>query len=255
MKKLMLTMGMAFAVAAASAVEAVQAETDVDPDMELFGGYVRKPRSAKGKVVFLNAQKRVAEKDMKGAFDEVEERLKFNLEVKAIDKVNLPNPKADLTALGATLGVAIIDSPEYPALVAAPEDGWALVNVAALNVGEPKAEVLAARTRKELLRALGMVGGCAFMARGAIVMRKTVRDPRDLDAIKIENYGVDALNAFAQTAPLYGVVPWAVMTYEDACMEGWAPAPTNKYQQAVWDQVHALPKTPMKIEFDPKAGR
>ena len=34
-----------------------------------------------------------------------------------------------------------------------------------------------------------------------------------------------------------------------------APAPTNEFQKAVWDKVHAIPQNPMKIEFDPKKGR
>ena len=40
--------------------------------------------------------------------------------------------------------------------------------------------------------------------------------------------------------------------YRKACMDGWAPAPTNEYQKAIWDQVHAIPTKPIKIEFDPK---
>ena len=45
------------------------------------------------------------------------------------------------------------------------------------------------------------------------------------------------------------------MTYKEACEEGWAPAPTNEIQKAIWDKVRATPKNPMKIEFDPKKGR
>lgn len=44
-------------------------------------------------------------------------------------------------------------------------------------------------------------------------------------------------------------------TYHEACLEGWAPAPTNDVQRKVWDRVHALPDKPLKIEYDPKKGR
>ena len=52
-----------------------------------------------------------------------------------------------------------------------------------------------------------------------------------------------------------GVTPLRIATYRQACREGWAPAPTNDVQKAIWDKVHAIPKSPMKIEFDPKKGR
>jgi hypothetical protein len=52
-----------------------------------------------------------------------------------------------------------------------------------------------------------------------------------------------------------GITKKVVKTYLDACEEGWAPAPTNDVQKAIWDKVHAAPKNPMKIEFNPKKGR
>ena len=52
-----------------------------------------------------------------------------------------------------------------------------------------------------------------------------------------------------------GVTPARKGIYEAACQQGWAPAPTNDIQKAIWDKVHAVPATPMKIEFDPKKGR
>ena len=48
-----------------------------------------------------------------------------------------------------------------------------------------------------------------------------------------------------------GVTPHYRCPYFKACEEGWAPAPTNEYQRAVWEKVHAIPDKPMKIEFDP----
>ena len=52
-----------------------------------------------------------------------------------------------------------------------------------------------------------------------------------------------------------GVKPIVTSTYRQAVREGWASAPTNEYQKAIWDKVHSAPKNPMKIEFDPKKGR
>ena len=53
----------------------------------------------------------------------------------------------------------------------------------------------------------------------------------------------------------FGVSKERRVPYRVACQQGWAPAPTNDYQKAVWEEVHAVPSDPMKIEFDPKKGR
>ena len=66
---------------------------------------------------------------------------------------------------------------------------------------------------------------------------------------------VDVLSRFRTYMEPLGVKPSILVPYRRACEEGWAPAPTNEYQKAIWDKVHAAPKNPMKIEFDPKKGR
>ena len=76
----------------------------------------------------------------------------------------------------------------------------------------------------------------------------------DLDAVGEFTPGdvimreLDYLNACGVTGERW-------VTYKKACQQGWAPAPTNNIQQAIWNRVHAAPKNPMKIEFDPKKGR
>ena len=150
---------------------------------------------------------------------------------------------------------ARVDSDTLPALLLAPEEGWAVVNVAALSKGNPSADVLASRVRKELLRGFALAGGCTFMSRSQIVLRGDIRSPRDLDSIQEDSYGVEAIMTLEKTLPYYGVMPWKQSTYTKACKEGWAPAPTNEFQKAIWDKVHEPPATPMKIEFDPKKGR
>lgn len=216
------------------------------------GGRVRKANSASGKFVFLNAQKLVPAASIAPAYAMVEKQIRPTWEAKDVENVSLVNPKADIRLANGNLGVAIVDAPEMPALVTAPEDGWAIVNVRALAAGNPTAEVLAARTRKEVLRAFALVSGCTFMARGQVVMRDDIRVPGDLDIIKDESYGVDALAAMERKMPLYGVTPWYETTYRKACEEGWAPAPTNEFQKAIWDKVHAMPAEPIKIAPETK---
>lgn len=224
-------------------------------EMRRHGGTIRKPGSAYGKVVFLNAQKKVGSGEFKAALDEIEANVHPIWEIKDVESVSLPNPSADIKNHKGDVGVAIVDSDSLPALLLAPEEGWAVVNVAALSKGNPPADVLASRVRKELLRGFALAGGCAFMSRSQIVLRGDIRSPRDLDSIQEDSYGVEALMTLERMLPYYGVMPWKQATYKKACREGWAPAPTNEYQKAIWDKVHAVPATPMKIEFDPKKGR
>ena len=43
-----------------------------------------------------------------------------------------------------------------------------------------------------------------------------------------------------------------VVSYQDACEMGVAPAPTNDVQKAIWDKVHAMPTEPIKIKPEEK---
>lgn len=216
--------------------------------MRNYGGMVRKEGSAYGKVVFLNAQKLIPAATIGNPLKRVEDRLNLLWEVKDVASVKLANPSGDIKAAGGAVGVVIAESDELPALVTAPEDGWAIVNVAALNRDKPDAAKLAERTNKELLRAFALIGGAAFQSRDPIVMRADIRTPQELDLIKSANYGIDTVDALRRNLPFNGVMPWKITTYRQACQEGWAPQPTNEYQKAIWDKVHELPTNPLPLK-------
>ena len=48
-----------------------------------------------------------------------------------------------------------------------------------------------------------------------------------------------------------GFAPYRRTTYKRACKEGWAPAPTNDFQRAVWEKIKAeqgeKPTNPIRI--------
>jgi hypothetical protein len=77
---------------------------------------------------------------------------------------------------------------------------------------------------------------------------------RELDMVK-EQIPVDMIDFWIRYLSRIGVTQPEFTTYRKACKEGWAPTPTNDVQKAIWDRIHATPKNPMKIEFDPKKGR
>ena len=54
---------------------------------------------------------------------------------------------------------------------------------------------------------------------------------------------------FSEDGTMYPVM---MVTYGRAVREGWAPAPTNEYQKAIWDKIHAMPTEPIKIKPETK---
>ena len=219
---------------------------------KINGGLVRKAGSAKGYFVLLNAQKSVPCDNLKAALDVIDMRVHIQMKTVQLDSLSIASIPNEMSKVGGNVGVALVDDPTLPALLSAPEEGWSLVNVARLSDAD-KVKV-AMRTRREILRAFALAGGAMYAAQGDFVLQP-VRKPSDLDRLIREDYGAAMAHIFPLALPYYGVTPWHQATYKKACEEGWAPQPTNDVLKAIWDKANATPKTPMKIEFDPKKGR
>lgn len=140
-----------------------------------------------------------------------------------------------------------------PALLVAPEEAWARVNVAKLRNDNPDAAVLAARIRKEIWRGAAIAAGGSDSQVQPSLMR-SIANLKQLD-VAPEIPMPDTFNKMISFAKDKDFSIVKKTTYKKACKEGWAPAPTNDVQKAIWDKVHEIPKNPMKIEFDPKKGR
>ena len=222
--------------------------------MKRYGGILRKAGSASGKVLFLNAQKKVPASALKTALDEIDYSVHPLWELKDVPSVKLSNPTDEIRAAGGRIGVVLAESPDLPALLVAPEAGWAIVNVTPL-AKDADGDKLAHRVRIELLRAFGLAAGASFMARDPQILRPDIVTPSGLDHVKEGSYGIDAGQMIERNIGYYGVVPWKVATYKQACQEGWAHSPTNEFQKKIWDKVHALPSDPIKIKYDPKRDK
>ncbi|MBQ3344091.1 MAG: hypothetical protein IJG84_19485 [Kiritimatiellae bacterium] len=224
-------------------------------DMRKHGGTVRQANSAKGVFVVLNCQKRVAAEEIDKALSVIDQRIRAQVKRVEVDRVTIENILTIIKESGGTTGVAVVDaSQSFPALLSATEEGWAMVNVGKLAIDAPKADVLNARVRREVLRGFSFAVGGVYGARGDSLMLP-VREPKDLDRLSREDFAITMMQTFSLVMPYYGMRPWHERKYDKACQEGWAPPPTNEFQKAIWDKTHAIPKTPMKIEFDPKKGR
>ena len=213
------------------------------------GGRLIVPGSLKGKFVYVNAQKRAPVKWLQDNADVFHKSSKFAIEV-ADGEFSFPNPKIQGEA-----SLFVVDDENLPPLLSAPESRWVVVNVAPLAKGAgEKPQFFAARVQKELTRGFCLLAG-AQNSNYPDALVGCITKAEQLDKFADCRLPVDVLARFAPYSQGYGISPAIESTYRKACKEGWAPQPTNDYQKAIWDMVHALPAKPVKIEFDPEKGK
>ena len=202
--------------------------------MKRVGGFLTPPYNGNYCYV-VNAQSRVG----KDAFDWVVGQLHQVL--------GLPfrMEKRDAFEAGQTDGlekagavISIVDVPNRPSLLIAPEDGWAQVNVAALAKDNPSTETLGVRAKKELWRAFVILFGGGNSRFHDDLMRP-IASLKDLDSSPNLVSSPEPFNAVTEGAKARGITPLYRVTYKRACKEGWAPAPTNEFQRAIFEQVKA----------------
>lgn len=154
-----------------------------------------------------------------------------------------------VNAKDAPVRIELVESDAFGRMVVYPEDFKAQVNVKALAADAPSAEVLATRLKTELARAALFVLGSGSVSYKCLTM--PVRSLAELDKLEKATPGAETFSHLGAARAL-GVAPLQYTSYEVACQEGWAPAPTNDIQKAVWDKVHQMPTAPLKIKPETK---
>ena len=219
--------------------------------MESVGGNIVKPGSGRGKIVVINAQKRVKTLDIDDVFFRLRELFHIKIETKDGSLAGQPNAKT-VKESGGTIAIWFVDrSAEGTTLLMAPEEKWAVVDVAALAKDDPTPPRLLDRVQKEAMRAFGWLCGCANSQYEGLVTGP-VKSLTDLDRIPNHDLPLDSYQKVQSYLKGLRVEPYVIRTYMDACQEGWAPQPTNKWQKAIWDKVREIPTKPIQIKFDPK---
>ena len=204
------------------------------------GGEAVKP--AKGFVAIVNGQKQVASDVLEAAAKALVNQTQFAFRVVDADTKN------------ATMTVRVVDVAGKPPLLVAPEEGWAEINVAALASDlkdKAKAKFLPERVKKMVVRGYVLAAGAGSAYPENLMDIVTVKD---LDYRELV-LPVDAVARAQAHAFARGLTQYEKTTYRQACSEGWAPAPTNDIQKAIWDKVHELPTKPIKIEYNEKRDK
>ena len=213
------------------------------------GGRIKAFYKTTRKVYYINAQKRVDKSVIDNTRTKLEEVLHTPIDY-AEGSFNFAAPKIE-----GELSLYIIDDEKLPMSLVAPEGRWAFVNVAPLAKGRgSEPQFFNARVRKECARIACMLfGGISSTYKQNLL--SFVGSPDDLDKFETDNLPVDGPMRCQRYLLSLGVKPYRITTYRKACEEGWAKAPTNDIQKAIWDEVHSIPDKPIKIEFDPKKDK
>ena len=154
----------------------------------------------------------------------------------------------------AAYAIVIVDSAELRGLTVIPEDRVAIINAAYYRDGGSDPLKPEVRIHKEIWRALGFVAGIGYAPFPNDVLQP-VFSVAELDGLTYQVMQPMNFQKMYSALSKLGVTRSRRLPYRVAVQEGWAAQPTNDYQKAIWDKVHAVPATPMKIEFDPKKGR
>ena len=206
------------------------------------GGRIVKPGTLKGEIVYVNCQKRADVKWLEFSADYFRGVSKFNIAVKdgAFDFA--------APAIQGNASLFVVDDENLPPLLVAPESRWAVVNIAPLAKDAAPA-FFEARVKKELTRGFCALCG-AMNSNYPEALTGGVAETKQLDKFADHKLPVDVIARFAPYMAPFGVTPAQITTYRSACKQGWAPAPTNDYQKAIWTEIHTPPSDPIKIKYE-----
>ena len=151
---------------------------------------------------------------------------------------------------GCGLAICVVDKPGTETLLVSPEGCWVEMNVGALAVDNPAKDVLDKRVKRELWRALAYGMGVGNEQMPSLLNHMT--SVKELDANEYDEPTPDAFNKIIYSAAKRKMARVRYTSYRQACREGWAHAPTNDAQRAVWNEVHQLPTEPIKIKPEAK---
>lgn len=211
-------------------------------------GELIKPGTGLKSIAIVNLQSRLAQTNIDAVAQMID--LSTDLNIRSV-KGQMSEPAELFKATGSEFVLLVKDDPKAPTLLIAPEDRWGVVNVAKLVDDLPsekaKSKFFASRARKEIIKGFFLLcGGGKSQYPGNIMNTATVRG---LDLAK-EQIPFDKVVACREYLEQLGFRPKEYMPYEGACLEGWAPLPTNDEQRAIWKMVKEPPTNPLKIRYN-----
>ena len=206
---------------------------------EKFGGFVTQPGSLKGSIGFLNAQSKVPASEIDAVIANWRKLLQHTMEVKTVEPPKGLPTRDDVKKAGVSVAIYAVDRDDLPSMLVAPEERWALVNVAKISQGLKDDAIgkglLKTRFRAELMRAFAFAcGGAGSQYDGNVY---GAVDVKQLDSLDPNALIMDMIPRITEHLKRLGVTPPRTVTYIRAYKEGWAPAPTNDFQRAAIEKA------------------
>lgn len=216
------------------------------PTSAKTGGVLVRP--ATGRMACLSTQKRYSDAELTPLLKLLGGQIRFPIELQKGPAFNMATAGADARKAGAVVGIYLVEDPALPMTLVAMEDRWAMINVAKVASPTASQKVNAKRLQRAFSRTLKALFSSVSTVRGS----RAVTSGADLDGITADPIDGQTLFNIVNGLPSVGLTPERITTYKRACEEGWAPAPTNEFQKAVWDKVHQMPSKPIKIKPETK---
>lgn len=219
--------------------------------MKKVGGLIKRPGT--GVVAVVNGQVAVSEQGVREMFmfsSSCPIKIPFKC-IPASEPFTVAGAAGQIAAAGARTGVFLVDDPSLPMTLCAMEAGWGMVNLAPLKADAPSKQKLFQRLNKLFTRVCTVVFGGAHETVPFSAMQG-VTNLNELDGLGAFAIAPNGLTMISEHLPKLGVTFPYMTTYKRACREGWAPAPTNDVQKAIWEKVKADkergPTNPIKIQ-------
>ena len=149
-------------------------------------------------------------------------------------------------ARNSMYALAVVEDDKAPGLTVFPEERVAVINAAKYQEGTDPVR-REERVHKELWRALGFVSGVGYAPYRNDVLQPVYTVP-ELDALEYQVMQPMNFQKIFAAMQARGITRARHVPYRLAVKEGWASQPTNEYQKAIWDEVHAIPTEPIKIK-------
>ena len=226
--------------ATADKTKLTRAELEQRPQvLQKTGGFV--DVEAKGTAVVV-IEGRKSRGGAVGQFTEVFGRLsRYNVHVETEELRTVDDAvraaKNLLAKQSAGYAIAVVNDPKGQGLAVFPEERIAVVNALRYQGGnDPLAPEV--RVVKELWRALGFVSGIGYAPFKNDVFQPVFSVP-ELDGLEFQVMQPLNFQKMYTTLALFGIKRSRHIPYRTAVLEGWASAPTNDYQKAIWEQIKA----------------
>ena len=144
--------------------------------------------------------------------------------------------------------VVIVEKPNQPMIICAPEEYYSEVNISSLAYDSPNNFIFQRRLEKAILRGFGYAFGCGNSSVTPCIMNH-IDSVKDLDKLRL-TLGPESLGKVLRGAQKRGCQARKYVSYRKACKEGWAPAPTNGIQKAIWNKERASKLINQKIQTE-----